>query len=276
MPEAEHGVDAHNRRVAPARHVACALLAILATHPVAVRAASTSEAVVAPDLVVQRVEYMDCVPRVGVTVYNQGDAPVVTPFDVRLTSLSPAYGPTGNAVQSVGGLGAFSGTRVVFSLPSYDTGSAAADPSGVVTEANDRNNELKVAAHTIVPCPTISMSGAAAEGSSVRIGVRISHAFTQPVRASYVTEDRSAVGADFGVVARGTTTCGGDFIRGRGTVEFPTGTSELVQFIDVPTCIDGTKETLEQFSIRLTEIVNGHLPDAAAGVAVAHIADGAQ
>lgn len=270
----------HYRRATWASRIAGPLLASSCGLAFGQPGTSTAEpdatsAIAVPDLVVQRIEYMDCAPRVGVTVYNQGSVPARSPFDVRLASIDSATNQMLNAVQSVGGLGAFSSTRLVFDLPSRDVYWASADPFGVIKESNARNNELRVPSRSILTCPTISVSGGTAvEGSAVRFQLRISHAFTQPVRVSYVTEDRSARGTDFGLVGNGTTACSADFVHGRGTVEFPAGTAELVQFVDVATCIDGAAEAAELFALRLTEVINGRLAAANSGLAEGRIEDG--
>jgi hypothetical protein len=213
-----------------------------------------------PDLVVQRIEFMDCVPRLGVTLYNQGGTAISTAFDVRLVSVAARSGDSREAKQRIGGLGAFSAARLIFDLPVAESFVATADAGDVVREANEANNALQVSARSMVRCPTVGISGASApRGAALRFPVRLSHAFSQPVTVRVRTEDGSATGADFGLIAgsTGPTHCGADFIRGNASLEFPAGTSELTQFFSVTTCADPSSGGDETFVIRVTEVVNG-------------------
>ena len=78
------------------------------------------------------------------------------------------------------------------------------------------------------------------------------------MRVAYVTEDGTARGTDFGLAANGATACSADFVRGRGALEFAAGTAELVQLIEVATCVDQAVEGPEVFALRLTELINAY------------------
>lgn len=221
------------------------------------------------DLVVQRIEFMDCVPRVGVAIYNQGPASVASAFDVRLTTLAAGSTPVRETSQTIGGLGGFSTARLIFDLPPRDAYVAFVDAKGAVKEANESNNELRVPVRSLGRCPSVSVgNGSAAEGEPLRFPVRISHAFSQPVRVSFTTEEGTALSAQFGLAAGvGPTACAADFIRATGTLEFPAGTAQLTQVVSVSSCVDNVAEDAETFALRITAVVNGTAAvDASVGV----------
>lgn len=233
--------------------------------------ASPAPADLAPDLVAQRIEFMDCKPRIGVTVYNQTGVPVASPFDVRLTVLDARTSARVAQTEStLGGLGAFSSARVVFDAPAAGVLTAEVDPTRVIRETNEDNNTSKVDAESLVKCPTVSVSGGSAtEGAPVRFTIRLDHGFNQPVKVGYLTEDRNARGTEFGLVASGTTACNADYIRARGVVEFPAGTTELVRTVSIATCIDSTAEGVETFALRLDNLVNTYVSNTNPGSGIA-------
>lgn len=206
---------------------------------------------------------MDCKPRVGVTLYNQSSVPVASPFGVRLTVLDAGSGARlAQADSTVGGLGAFSSTRAVFEVPVSGALLAAVDPAHVVHESNSSNNTATVDAGEMVTCPTVSVSGGRSlEGSPVRFTIRLNHGFNQPVTVGYVTEDRTARGIDFGLVAGGTIACNADYVRARGTVEFAAGSADLARVVSISTCTDSSAEGSETLALRLESLTNAQLPD---------------
>lgn len=210
-----------------------------------------------PDLIVQRIEFVDCAPRVGVTLYNQGPVSAQGAFDVRLSALAPGQ-PTSEAVQVLGGLGAFSTARLLFELAPMESFAVQVDANHAIRESHEGNNRIESTVRQLVRCPSVSIASASAvEGQPVRFPVRISHVFNQPVRITFVAEDGEAEGVSFGLMnSAGDATCGADFIRSLNEIEFPAGTTQLEQFVSVPTCRDGVAEGMETFELRISEVLN--------------------
>ena len=208
-----------------------------------------------PDLTVARITFVrgvftgEC-NEVRVDVKNSRKIGVSQPIPVRLTSPTVEGSETINGVLP-NGIGPGRTASVTFTGVFYGGSvTATVDPTNVVAESKEGNNERTLADQPIGHCPLLRIEGgvSASEGDPVRFTVSMEGKFPETVTVLYSTSNGTA---------KGGGSCDklseSDFLSvEKGTVRFQPGVTK--QTISIKTCADSISDDNETFSVRIYNV----------------------